>query len=98
MKSLPESLGLEPVAPVLIIEDETHAVPLAGALVAGGLFALEVTLRTPAALASIERIAAEVEGCEVGARTVLNRHMLDAMKAGDWQRINSLSREASRLK
>lgn len=69
--------------PVLIIEDEARAVPLARALVAGGLYALEVTLRTPAALACIERIAGEVEGCVVGAGTVLNRHMLDAVeKAG----------------
>ena len=83
MKSLSEILALAPVVPVLIIEDLAQAVPLARALVAGGLYALEVTLRTPAALACIERIAGEVEGCEVGAGTVLNRHMLDAVeKAG----------------
>jgi len=83
MKTLSEILALAPVVPVLIIEDVTQAVPLARSLVAGGLYALEVTLRTPAALACIERIAGEVEGCEVGAGTVLNRHMLDAVeKAG----------------
>lgn len=83
MTTLAETLALAPVVPVLIIEDEGRAVPLARALVAGGLYALEVTLRTPAALACIERIAGEVEGCVVGAGTVLNRHMLDAVeKAG----------------
>lgn len=83
MISLPEILGLAPVVPVLIIEDEALAVPLARALVAGGLRALEVTLRTPSALACIERIAGEVEDCVIGAGTVLNRNMLDAVgKAG----------------
>ena len=48
--TLAEILKLAPVVPVLIIEDEAHAVPLARALVAGGLYALEVTLRTPVAL------------------------------------------------
>jgi len=68
MTTLPEILALAPVVPVLIIEDEGHAVPLAKALVAGGLYALEVTLRTPAALGAIRRIAGEVEGCVVGSR------------------------------
>ena len=70
--TLPEILKLAPVVPVLIIEDEAQAVPLARALVAGGLFALEVTLRTPAALACIRRIAGEVEGAVVGAGTILS--------------------------
>lgn len=68
--TLAEILKLAPVVPVLIIEDEAHAVPLARALVAGGLYALEVTLRTPAALASIKRIAGEVEGAVVGVGTL----------------------------
>lgn len=70
--TLPEILKLAPVVPVLIIEDEAHAVPLARALVAGGLYALEVTLRTSAALNCIRRIAGEVEGAVVGAGTILN--------------------------
>ncbi|OXE37257.1 MAG: keto-deoxy-phosphogluconate aldolase [Phenylobacterium zucineum] len=83
MTPLAGILTLAPVVPVLIIEDEAQAVPLARALVAGGLYALEVTLRTPAALACIERIAGEVEGCVIGAGTILNRTMLDAVeKAG----------------
>ena len=68
--TLAEILKLAPVVPVLIIEDEAQAVPLARALVAGGLHALEVTLRTPAALDCIRRIAGEVEGAVVGAGTV----------------------------
>lgn len=60
-----------PVVPVLVIEDDADAVPLARALVAGGLPALEVTLRTPAALESIRRIAAEVPEALVGVGTVM---------------------------
>jgi 2-dehydro-3-deoxyphosphogluconate aldolase/(4S)-4-hydroxy-2-oxoglutarate aldolase len=64
-------LARAPVIPVIVIEDESTAVPLARALVAGGLTVLEVTLRTPAGLPSIERIAAEVPEAIVGAGTVL---------------------------
>ncbi|MEU0937097.1 MULTISPECIES: bifunctional 4-hydroxy-2-oxoglutarate aldolase/2-dehydro-3-deoxy-phosphogluconate aldolase [unclassified Embleya] len=65
------ALDLAPVIPVVIVDDVESAVPLARALVAGGLPAVEVTLRTPAAIGAIERIAAEVEGAFVGAGTVL---------------------------
>jgi 2-dehydro-3-deoxyphosphogluconate aldolase/(4S)-4-hydroxy-2-oxoglutarate aldolase len=76
-------LKLAPVVPVLTIEDEAHAVPLARALAAGGLRMLEVTLRTPAAIGGIERIAAEAEGAVVGAGTVLNAKDAErAAKAG----------------
>ena len=68
--TLQDILNLAPVVPVLIIEEEAHAVPLAKALVAGGLYALEVTLRTPVALEAIRRIAGEVEGAVVGAGTI----------------------------
>jgi 2-dehydro-3-deoxyphosphogluconate aldolase/(4S)-4-hydroxy-2-oxoglutarate aldolase len=76
--TLPDILGLVPVVPVLIIEDEAQAVPLARALVAGGLYALEVTLRTPAAINCIRRIAGEVEGGVVGAGTIINSGMRQA--------------------
>jgi len=66
-----------PVIPVIVIEDEAHAVPLAEALVAGGLRVLEVTLRTPAALPAI-RAMKQVEGAIVGAGTVTNARELDA--------------------
>ena len=64
-------MKLAPVVPVLVIEDAAHARPIAEALVAGGLFALEVTLRTAAALEVIAEMA-KVEGAVVGAGTVLN--------------------------
>jgi 2-dehydro-3-deoxyphosphogluconate aldolase / (4S)-4-hydroxy-2-oxoglutarate aldolase len=59
-----------PVIPVIVLNDVAHAVPLARALVAGGIRMLEVTLRTPAALQCIERIAKEVPEAVVGAGTV----------------------------
>ncbi len=77
--TLDEILGLAPVVPVLIIEDIAHAVPLGRALVAGGLAALEITLRTPVALQCIERMAGEVEGAGVGAGTVLTPSMRQAV-------------------
>ena len=64
-------LNRAPVIPVIVIDDEAVAVPLARALVAGGLTVLEVTLRTDCALASIKRIADEVPEAVVGAGTVL---------------------------
>jgi 2-dehydro-3-deoxyphosphogluconate aldolase/(4S)-4-hydroxy-2-oxoglutarate aldolase len=59
-----------PVIPVIVLSDIAHAVALAKALVAGGIRMLEVTLRTPVALACIERIAKEVPDAVVGAGTV----------------------------
>ena len=75
-------MRIAPVIPVIVIEDEAHAVPLAKALVAGGLRVLEVTLRTPAALGAI-RAMKQVEGAIVGAGTVTNPRDLDAaLEAG----------------
>jgi 2-dehydro-3-deoxyphosphogluconate aldolase/(4S)-4-hydroxy-2-oxoglutarate aldolase len=65
-------LSRAPVIPVLVVEDAGQAVPLAKALVAGGLSVLEITLRSAAALEAIKRIAAEVPEAVVGAGTVLN--------------------------
>jgi 2-dehydro-3-deoxyphosphogluconate aldolase / (4S)-4-hydroxy-2-oxoglutarate aldolase len=59
-----------PVIPVIVLNDVNHAVPMARALVAGGIRMLEVTLRTPVALQCIERIAKEVPDAVVGAGTV----------------------------
>ncbi|MFF8611966.1 bifunctional 4-hydroxy-2-oxoglutarate aldolase/2-dehydro-3-deoxy-phosphogluconate aldolase [Streptomyces sp. NPDC015350] len=76
-------LDLAPVVPVVVLEDAADAVPLARALVAGGLPAIEVTLRTPAALAAIEAIAAEVPDAVVGAGTVISvRNVADTVAAG----------------
>jgi 2-dehydro-3-deoxyphosphogluconate aldolase/(4S)-4-hydroxy-2-oxoglutarate aldolase len=78
-----ELMGLAPVIPVLTIEHADQAVPLARALVGGGLRALEVTLRTPAALEAIRRIVGEVPEAVVGAGTVLNgRDFEQALEAG----------------
>lgn len=71
-------LKLQPVVPVLIVEDAKSAVPLARALVAGGLRAIEITLRTAGALDAIRAVAEEVEGAEVGAGTILNVAQWDA--------------------
>ena len=62
-----------PVIPVIVLNDLAHAVPMARALVAGGVRMLEVTLRTPQALACIEAIAREVPEAVVGAGTVRSR-------------------------
>ena len=71
-----------PVIPVLVIDEIAHAVPIAEALVAGGLCVLEVTLRTPVALDVIAAMS-KVAGAIVGAGTILNIADLDAaMNAG----------------
>ncbi len=77
------TLSKAPVVPVMVISEATQAVPLARALVRGGLPVLEITLRTEAALESIRAIIAEVEGAIVGAGTVLDADQLKACeKAG----------------
>lgn len=68
---LEEILRAAPVVPVVIIEDLADAVPLARALVAGGLRAIEITLRTAAGMEAIRAIATEVEGAIPGVGTVL---------------------------
>lgn len=65
-----------PVVPVIVINKLEHAVPLAKALVAGGVRVLEVTLRTACALDAIRAIAKEVPGAIVGAGTVINPQQL----------------------
>ena len=76
-------LAASPVMPVIVLEEVAHAVPLARALVAGGIRVLEVTLRTPVALDCMRAIAAEVPEALLGAGTVLSAADLDAAaKAG----------------
>jgi 2-dehydro-3-deoxyphosphogluconate aldolase / (4S)-4-hydroxy-2-oxoglutarate aldolase len=65
-----EIAAMAPVIPVLTVTDPESAVPLARALVAGGLRVLEVTLRTPAALAAIEAMRKHVPDAVVGAGTL----------------------------
>ncbi|WP_436948855.1 bifunctional 4-hydroxy-2-oxoglutarate aldolase/2-dehydro-3-deoxy-phosphogluconate aldolase [Streptomyces sp. SudanB52_2052] len=81
---LPASvLDLAPVVPVVVIEEAGDAVPLARALVGGGLPAIEVTLRTPAALEAIREIAGRVPEAVVGAGTVISPgQVTDAVAAG----------------
>ncbi|MGX7953703.1 bifunctional 4-hydroxy-2-oxoglutarate aldolase/2-dehydro-3-deoxy-phosphogluconate aldolase [Tsuneonella sp. HG249] len=82
MSQIERFMRMAPVIPVIVIEDLAHAVPLAEALVAGGLPVLEVTLRTPAALDAI-RAMKSVPGAIVGAGTVVNEAQLDeAIAAG----------------
>lgn len=80
MASIDELMRAAPVIPVIVIEDVAHAVPLAEALVAGGLPVLEVTLRTPAALPAITAMKL-VPGAIVGAGTVTNPAEFDAALA-----------------
>ena len=80
MSPIEHIMRLAPVIPVLVIEDVAHAVPVAQALVAGGLPVLEVTLRTPRALDVIREMK-RVPGAVVGAGTVLNPRDLDAALA-----------------
>lgn len=71
------------VVPVMVIEDVSQAVPLARALVKGGLPVLEITLRTEAAMDCIRAIKAEVEGAIIGAGTVITPQQLrDCEKLG----------------
>ena len=77
MTDIAAMMTLAPVVPVLVIEDPAHARPIAEALVAGGIRALEVTLRTGAALEAIAEMA-KVEGAVVGAGTVVNEAQLRA--------------------
>ncbi|WP_310530167.1 bifunctional 4-hydroxy-2-oxoglutarate aldolase/2-dehydro-3-deoxy-phosphogluconate aldolase [Nocardioides sp.] len=84
MPSTSESLlSLVPVVPVVVVDDLAHAVPIARALVAGGLPVIELTLRTPVALDAIRAITAEVPGILVGAGTVVTPAQADqAVEAG----------------
>ncbi|MBL4732525.1 MAG: bifunctional 4-hydroxy-2-oxoglutarate aldolase/2-dehydro-3-deoxy-phosphogluconate aldolase [Rhizobiaceae bacterium] len=70
-KIIHDIMLLAPVIPVVVVEDVGHAVKLAKALVAGGLPAIEVTLRTSVALEALKAIAEEVEGAFAGAGTVV---------------------------
>jgi 2-dehydro-3-deoxyphosphogluconate aldolase/(4S)-4-hydroxy-2-oxoglutarate aldolase len=82
MPHIAEIMQTSPVIPVIVIDEVDHAVPLAEALVAGGLRVLEVTLRTPAAILAIREMS-QVPGAIVGAGTVLNPEQLDrALAAG----------------
>lgn len=73
-----EALTISPVIPVVTIDDAADAPPLARALLAGGVRTIEITLRTPAALAAISAVAKEAPEMTVGAGTVLSERDLEA--------------------
>ncbi len=79
--TLDQIMRTAPVIPVIVIDDVDHAVPLARALVKGGLKVLEITLRTPAAMDAIEAIIRDVDGAIVGAGTVLTPKQLEEVAA-----------------
>ncbi|KAB8310158.1 bifunctional 4-hydroxy-2-oxoglutarate aldolase/2-dehydro-3-deoxy-phosphogluconate aldolase [Erwinia endophytica] len=79
--SAKEILTAGPVIPVIVINQLEHAVPLAKALVAGGVNVLEVTLRTPCALEAIRAIASAVPEAMIGAGTVINAEQLQQVTA-----------------
>lgn len=81
--NIKEIMTTSPVIPVMVINQLQHAVPLANALVEGGLKVLEITLRTPIALEAIKAIKAEVPNAIVGAGTIINiETMNQAIDAG----------------
>jgi 2-dehydro-3-deoxyphosphogluconate aldolase / (4S)-4-hydroxy-2-oxoglutarate aldolase len=76
-------LDIVPVMPVVVLDEVEHAVPVARALVAGGLPAIELTLRTPVALDAIRAIAAEVPEILIGAGTITSpANAKEALDAG----------------
>lgn len=83
MTAIKDIMNASPVIPVMVINNLEHAVPLAHALVEGGLKVLEITLRTPVALEAIRSIKAEVPNAIVGAGTIINIDTLNqAIDAG----------------
>lgn len=83
MTGLDALLSASPVLPVIVLHDATVAVPLAEALLDGGIGTLEITLRTPVALEAIEAIRTRVPGMVVGAGTLLDgEHVRRACDAG----------------
>jgi 2-dehydro-3-deoxyphosphogluconate aldolase / (4S)-4-hydroxy-2-oxoglutarate aldolase len=78
--STPDLLSLAPVVPVVVVDSVDQAVPVARALVAGGLPVIELTLRTPVALDAIRAIAAEVPEIAVGAGTVTTPDLAKAAR------------------
>lgn len=79
--TLEHMLSISPVMPVVTVSEAALAPALARALLAGGIGAIEITLRTPAALDAIRRVAAEVPEMALGAGTILS--VSDAFAAAD---------------
>ena len=80
IRSGADVLEVSPVIPVVVVESAEQAVPLAQALLRGGIPIIEITLRSGAGLAAIEAVANEVEGMVVGAGTVLTPGQVDQVR------------------
>jgi 2-dehydro-3-deoxyphosphogluconate aldolase/(4S)-4-hydroxy-2-oxoglutarate aldolase len=80
MQTITDILALGPVMPVIVIDDSQQAVPLAEALLEGGLKTIEITLRTPAALDAIRAVAAACPGITIGAGTVTGATLATAAR------------------
>ena len=81
-----------PVVPVIVVNKLEHAVPMAKALVAGGVRVLEVTLRTACAMDAIRAIAKEVPDAIIGAGTVTNaKQLAEVTEAGGLQLVKTVS-------
>lgn len=103
-----ERIGNIGIVPVVVIEDAQHVLPTADALIKGGIGVMEITLRTKAGLASIEKAAAERPDMLVGAGTVLTLEQCKVcVQAGakfivspgfDYNMVNGASITASRLR
>ena len=89
MSKTREIMAMVPVIPVVVLDRAEQAVPLAEALVRGGLPIIEITLRTEAGLDSIKNIAANVPNAVVGAGSVLTKVQAEAVKASGGQFIVS---------
>ena len=77
MTSITEILRMGPVMPVIVIDDSAQAVPLAQALLQGGIRTIEITLRTPAALDAVQAVATACPEILVGAGTVTNARLAE---------------------
>lgn len=84
-KNVVQVFEASPIIPVMVIEDVADAIPIAQALIDGGIRVFEITLRTEAALASIEQIAGYFPNAIVGAGTVLSAAQYDAVVASGAQ-------------
>ena len=80
MPSIRDILNLGPVMPVIVIDDSANALPLARALLEGGITTIEITLRTPAALDSIRAVADPCPDITVGAGTVTRADLAAAAR------------------
>lgn len=79
MKAI-DYLKISPIVPVVVLDDARDALPLAEALLQGGIGIMEITLRSDAALASIERIARDLPEMQVGAGTVLDAQQMETVR------------------